>query len=408
MVGEPAAQPAITLESEAGTLPTGKRHSIRRLRNNVLVALAAAFVLEVVARLIHVYSDYHPLVGEAISMAALIVLCGSALYLIFWLRDSRTLTWCISLASFFLLLSHSINMAEDIVPGAAIFQGQLHNQIEALVLLGGLILMIATLYLALLETVAVKRALVDDRAELVNEIREREEAQEQLRKSQDKLRQLSAHMEQLRESERANVAREIHDELGQTLTSLKIDVATLRKQMPDAREFSLEIMRRMEEQLNGTMQVIRRIITELRPGVLDDLGLFPAIEWQLRDFEKRAGLACSIDLATEEPCWSKEKSTAIFRILQESLTNVARHARASRVDVRVGAENGSLNLLVCDDGQGFDASDIESRRSFGLLGMRERAAQFGGSVRVESSAGGGTTVVVRVPLENMDQEREGE
>lgn len=400
-VARTAAETADTLMNEDGFPPRRTRHSLRRLRNQVLVALGLAFSLEVLARTIHTTTDYHPLVAESVSMGALVLLCGSALYLIFWIRDTRLLAWCMALASAFLILSQIINIAEDVVPpDAVMFRGPWHNQVESLVLLAGLILMIATLYLALFDAVAVRRALIEERADLVGEIWEREQAQRQLRESQGRLRLLSAHMEQLREEERANIAREIHDELGQTLTSLRIDVATLRKQAPELPEPANETMQRMDEQLNGTMQTIRRIITELRPGVLDDLGLFPAIEWQVRDFEKRAGLSCEVNIDVDDPPWPREKATALFRIVQESLTNVARHARASHVSVRLVSGDESLVLRVSDDGRGFDSAGVESRLSFGLMGMRERAAQFGGHVRVESSEGRGTTVVVSMPYDD--------
>lgn len=399
MAHDDASKPAASAATRGVRTRATQLPAVRRLKKHVLIALGAAFVLEVAARLIHSSSAYHNLIADSISMIALLLLCGSALYLVVRLRDSRLLTWCMGCATVFLLLSQLINVAEDIPTVArALFSSGWQNPLEGLILLTGLILLIATLYLALFEAITVKGALIKERGDLLIEIRERKQAEAELYESQRQLRRLSTHMEKLREDERSHIAREVHDDLGQTMTSLKIELANLKRRLSPANDAVAEIIDSMEEQLNGTMQAVRRIITELRPGVLDDLGLLAAIEWQLRDFEKRAGLAYTLDAVGAEPALPRDTKTVLFRILQEALTNVARHARASHVRVGLAHTDSTLTMTIGDNGRGFDVATLDDRPSFGILGMRERAAQVAGNVTVDSTIDGGTTIIASVPL----------
>jgi signal transduction histidine kinase len=229
----------------------------------------------------------------------------------------------------------------------------------------------------------------------------RQFAEEDLRASRERLRELSAYTQVMQEEERVRIAREVHDELGQSLTALKMDVAMLRKQVPPSEDIERRISS-MNELVNATIQSVRRISSELRPSVLDDLGLAAAIEWQGREFEKRSGLNCHIHLPIEEIAVNPSQATALFRIFQETLTNVARHANASQVEVHLSEEprsfgSPSILLRVHDDGIGFDAHDIAINQSLGLMGMRERATLVGGTLDLAGAPGQGMTVTVTMP-----------
>jgi PAS domain S-box-containing protein len=223
----------------------------------------------------------------------------------------------------------------------------------------------------------------------------------QRRQLDDALRALSGHIEAAREDERTGIAREIHDELGQGLTAVKLDLAWIgrrRKAGPiDTGELQLRIDA-MTEMIDGLIHRVRRISSELRPGVLDDLGLHAAVEWQCREFEKRTGAVCLLDSQIAGTDIDRDLSTAFFRMLQEALTNVARHAQATRVDVRLTCSDDALRLEVVDDGRGIARQAINSPKSLGLLGIQERARRVGGVVRIESVEPHGTSVRVEAPL----------
>jgi PAS domain S-box-containing protein len=216
----------------------------------------------------------------------------------------------------------------------------------------------------------------------------------------EQLRALSGRIEAAREDERTAMAREIHDELGQALTALKMDVAwVLRRSEGVALSASVvDKLRAMSGMTDQIIDQVRRISTELRPGVLDDLGLVAAIEWLAHEFEARASLTCVFTSSVGEARFERNVSTVIFRILQEALTNVARHAEASRVEVRLGEENAQLRLEVNDDGRGISEDAISDPKSLGLLGIRERARRLGGTVTVSGTREIGTRVVVEIPL----------
>jgi PAS domain S-box-containing protein len=219
-----------------------------------------------------------------------------------------------------------------------------------------------------------------------------------LRDSQRRLRTLTAHREAIREDERARIAREIHDELGQALTAFKLDVAWVRMSLPDAPP---DIHGRLDDlatRVDATVKFVRRIGSELRPVVLDQLGLGPAVEWQVRDFAARTGLRADVraDLAGHR--LSGEIATCLFRILQEALTNVARHAEAGGVAVRLRVVDGTVWLDVTDDGRGIAETDLSEPRALGILGMRERALLLGGALELGSAEPSGTRLSVWIPV----------
>jgi signal transduction histidine kinase len=227
---------------------------------------------------------------------------------------------------------------------------------------------------------------------------ERQRAEENLRASRGQLRALSAHLQSIREEERRLIAREIHDELGQELTGLKMDLSWLTKRLPAVPEELVKKAESMSELIDATVQSVRRISTELRPGVLDDLGLTAAIEWQSQDFQGRTGVQCEFKSTLSEVDLDRDRSTAAFRILQETLTNVARHANATKVNIYLGEIDGNIVLIVEDNGKGTLESDISNPKSLGFLGMRERALVFGGRIEIKGEPGKGTTVTLRIPI----------
>jgi signal transduction histidine kinase len=232
---------------------------------------------------------------------------------------------------------------------------------------------------------------------------EAEAAQSQLRDSGEQLRALSTHLESIREEERTRIAREIHDELGQALTGLKMDVSWLRDRLQRG-DLDTDILSQkteaMSQLIDTTVQSVRRIATELRPGILDDLGIVAAVEWLAQDFESRTGIRCNFAADCEEINLDRDRATALFRISQETLTNVARHSSASAVNISLKQENSSLILQISDNGRGITRDEAAGARSLGLLGMRERATSLGGRVDIEGAPGKGTLVTAHIPRES--------
>jgi PAS domain S-box-containing protein len=231
---------------------------------------------------------------------------------------------------------------------------------------------------------------------------ERMRAEEQLQDSFTRLRTLSRRMEGIREEERTRIARELHDELGVGLTCLKIDLSRLgnlvgEKLASRERAVADERIRSMKEQVDATIASVQRIVAELRPGVLDDLGLVAAIEWQCRDFQRRTGIGCRCSFSHEDLKLEPEQATAVFRICQEALTNVARHAGATSVLVELEEQEDTIRLVVSDNGRGIAEDRLSHPRSFGLQGMRERAGLLGGDLMIQPGADGGTTIALRLP-----------
>ena len=241
---------------------------------------------------------------------------------------------------------------------------------------------------------AVQRAMRE-----AGERGERRRAQERLKKSHEQLRALSVYLQHVREDERIRISRQVHDELGQALTGLKMDLFWLASRLPKQLRAVRDKTKTMSAHIDSTIQTVRRISTELRPGILDDLGLVPALEWQAAEFQKRNGIKCEVVSEVAEPILEEELNTAFFRIFQESLTNVVRHANATRVDVRLWEQDGNLLMEIRDNGRGISESDWTNTRSIGVLGMRERASLLGGELTITGVPEQGTTVRVRIPRE---------
>ncbi|HYS56829.1 MAG TPA: PAS domain-containing sensor histidine kinase [Burkholderiales bacterium] len=233
---------------------------------------------------------------------------------------------------------------------------------------------------------------------ILRDVTERVQAEEALRRSQEELRELASGMNSVREQEKSRIARELHDELGQALTALKLDVAWLSDRLPAGDAAIAEKLKAMQAMIDGTVAATRRISSDLRPLILDDLGLVPAAEWLVQDFTQRTGIPCELRVGSPEPELKDPHATAVFRILQESLTNVARHAKAQRVEVALARADGTVTLNVRDNGRGFSLDDPRRPNAFGLMGLRERVYLLGGEVRIESEPGRGTSIAVQIPL----------
>lgn len=231
----------------------------------------------------------------------------------------------------------------------------------------------------------------------LQDVTERRQADAQLRRSHEELRRLADHLQSARENERISIAREIHDEMAQSLTAQKIDLVRLRSKLPDD-PFLTEISEEILQSVNQTISSVQRILTELRPALLDDLGLVAAIEWQVKEFQRRAEMQCHFSLPEEEPELTHEERTALFRIMQESLSNVLRHSNATEVWLELIVDELWLLMNITDNGKGISDLEVLGSRSFGLMGMRERAHIFGGTVNIQGEEGEGTTVSVRIPL----------
>jgi len=234
-------------------------------------------------------------------------------------------------------------------------------------------------------------------ASLEREITDRLSKEDEFHRSTEQLRELSARLQSVREEERTHLARAIHDELGQALTGLKMDVAWLQKHLDQQQPALLEKTQAMSDLTDVIIQTVRRIATELRPGILD-LSLVATIEWQLQEFQTRSGIKSKLVSAPEETTLDADGATTVFRIFQEVLTNVIRHAQATQVEVTVEENATFLTLQVYDNGRGITESDIYSPKSIGLLGMQERARLQAGTVHFQGMPGKGTTVTVRLPL----------
>jgi len=223
------------------------------------------------------------------------------------------------------------------------------------------------------------------------------EATARVRASRQELRALAASLQRAREEERTAIAREIHDELGQALTGIKLDIAWMKRRLPRDDEMIAQCQS-MIERIDATLTTVRRLATALRPSVLDQLGLEAAIEWQGQEFSLRTGILVDLDIAVGGAAIPEHMATAAFRILQESLTNVARHARASRVQIHLAVTQEVLTLDITDDGIGIEPQRLDGTASLGLVGMRERALACGGELCISGTATLGTTVLLRIPL----------
>ncbi|MFZ3136520.1 MAG: PAS domain S-box protein [Thermodesulfovibrionales bacterium] len=239
----------------------------------------------------------------------------------------------------------------------------------------------------------------------VIDITERKLAEVAIKESEEQLRNLTTYLQKIGEVERTNIAREIHDELGLGLTVLKIDLSWLRKRLPENEIPLHEKAETMIQLIDKTIQTVKKISTELRPGLLDDLGLAAAIEWQAEEFQKRTGIQCKITIDPKDVTFDRDRNTAIYRIFQETLTNVARHAQATEVDVSLRQRDVQLELIVRDNGRGITEKELANPRSFGLIGIRERVKIFSGINIIKGVPGKGTTVTVRMPIRDIGENR---
>lgn len=232
---------------------------------------------------------------------------------------------------------------------------------------------------------------------LIGEALYRFTAEEDLRKSREELRALSGHLESVREEERTHIAREMHDELGQTLTALKLDVFWIINKYR-AEGAPAERMTSMLDRIDVMVQTVKRMASELRPSLLDHLGIVAALQWQAEQFTETTGIPCLFTSQRVPLQLDMDRSTAIFRIVQEALTNVARHAEATAVQVSLEAQSDTLALTIADNGRGIREVGISKGSAFGLLGIRERVAHYGGRSSISSTPDSGTTVSVTIPL----------
>ena len=235
---------------------------------------------------------------------------------------------------------------------------------------------------------------------ILRDITRRKQFEDALKASQRELRELSARVLEAREEEKAHIARELHDELGQLLTALKMDLAWLRERLGPDTDLSARAAE-MGALLDRTVGSTRRISADLRPLMLDDLGLADAAAWLVEDFAKRSGISCRIDVSQEVQGLSRAVATAVYRAVQESLTNIARHSGAKNAWVLLGATDGVVQVEIEDDGRGIAPEDLAKARSLGLKGMRERITFLGGSLDIGRAPRGGTRVKLTVPLRGL-------
>lgn len=230
------------------------------------------------------------------------------------------------------------------------------------------------------------------------DISQRQEAEIKIKETGERLRKLALHIQNIREEERTSVAREIHDELGQLLTFIKIQINLIGKKLNNDQQVLREKIDSSLKLIDDSINAIQKITEKLRPNVLDELGISAAIDWQAKEFSERTGIECLSDIPKEEVTLDRDKSTAVFRIFQEALTNVARHANANKVFISLKEYKDNLILEVKDNGKGITINQINDPRSLGILGMKERAMLFGGTVIIKSSMNSGTTVRVEIPI----------
>ncbi|HEX6427511.1 MAG TPA: PAS domain S-box protein [Niastella sp.] len=239
---------------------------------------------------------------------------------------------------------------------------------------------------------------------VANDITGKVMAEQELKQSHRQLRELASHLENIREEERKHISREIHDELGQQLTLLKLDLLQMSKKLPPDAQEMIEKMKQADQLLVETMRSVRKIATQLRPSLLDNLGLVSALEWQSREFEKNFGIHTIFESLLIEPQFSTKQSNALFRIYQEALTNIARHANATQVDAVLSQEGDKFVLEIRDNGKGFRKEDMTGKKTLGLEGMHERALMIEGDFRIESKPGHGTYIHISVPILIINQE----
>lgn len=238
---------------------------------------------------------------------------------------------------------------------------------------------------------------------LINDVTEKLKTQAQLAESYKQVQRLASHLQSIREQERTHIAREIHDELGQQLTAIKFDASWLKRQLKEGDERIQERLTGLISLIDHTVKTVRRISSELRPGIIDELGLAETIEWQSREFEKRTGIKIKQRISTIESEVDKDIAINIFRVYQETLTNISRHAAATLVETTLEEKDGNLLLTVKDNGTGFDLEEVKDKKTLGITGMKERAFLFRGHLIIESRKGEGTLIQLVVPLHKQNE-----
>jgi signal transduction histidine kinase len=234
----------------------------------------------------------------------------------------------------------------------------------------------------------------------VRDISERKKVQDELLRSRESLRQLAHYIENVREEERLHTAKEIHDQLGQQLAVLKMDVLHMSKKMGATDDISPEINELLET-INGMIETVRKIASDLRPGILDDIGLIATMDWFCRDFTKRTNIATTFISDLNEDKLPQKLSITVFRILQESLINIAKHSQATRSDVSLLYRHHRLIVIIEDNGKGFDIASLDPEKSPGIEAMKERALTVQGTYTINSQPGRGTIVELIIPLDQL-------
>jgi signal transduction histidine kinase len=229
------------------------------------------------------------------------------------------------------------------------------------------------------------------------DITERKKAYQKLLKKENEIRSFAVQLNNVLEDERSRIAREIHDEFGQQLTGLKMSLSSLEKSLGSEKK-SKDIIHDMLTGVQNTIQSLRNFATELRPGILDTLGLVPSIEWLGKSFEKKSGIQCSLKIDTKTQIFEKILSTAYFRICQEGLTNIVKHAEATKVLIEVTQHDSELTLKITDNGKGIVPDSLEDPFSMGLLGIRERASLIGATLEINSTKDTGTSIQITTKL----------
>ena len=232
---------------------------------------------------------------------------------------------------------------------------------------------------------------------IMSNITESKQEQLEVRASRARLAELTAHIEKVKEQERERIAREIHDDLGGNLTAIKMAIAMLAARLPDGDATLQQKAAYVDSLVDRTIDAVHRLTLDLRPSVLD-FGLLPALEWQVKEFEAQSGIACTLLSSMKELELDPEQATALFRIAQEALTNIAKHAQASAVAIKLTRSRGVLTLKISDNGRGIKPADRAKPDSFGLRGMAERARALGGTLNLGHAPGGGTEVMIKIRL----------
>jgi signal transduction histidine kinase len=244
------------------------------------------------------------------------------------------------------------------------------------------------------------RDLLDSNIKLSKEMKMRIEKEEALEEMASRLRALAVKQDSVREEERKRIALEVHDKLGQELTVFKLGLRSLSKTLPDGDPIKARLDE-MSGSVDETIGSVRKIASDLRPALLDDLGLAAAMEWQLKSFERQSKIVTSLDANLEESCLHPEARIGLFRICQEALTNVARHSGASRVDVELAQAGDEIIMKIKDNGRGIGQDELSKSSTMGILGMKERAHGLGGRCEIKGKEGAGTSVLVKMPIAQM-------